>query len=702
MVKFNRLLRTMFDRDLANTIWSPELVEAAISGPQVPMAKFQGMDPLVANAFGNVQESLGYELPVTSTLRSEAHNTNVGGADKSRHMSKYGGDAIDVSLAGLPYNERVRVAEEAAKHGFTGLGGYDTSMHMDTRGVPAIWGPTYKKESAPDWLRTGVNMMEERVPASIMEAPPPMASNQPTNSLMEVDPRVDQQWSTEPFNVASELAKLNEEEGSFANQRWAGALMALSKGLGQMAAGQPVDVSQAIRWTANRRAEYDKQLKANREKVILGATLSRMDGGRPYAEALMAGAPLEQVMEMYRVDTQHRNNVSLEELRQDFQSKEAEVRREFEADQAGLDRGFRSEQADLDRELDRSRIDISREELGLKQLEFEYEKAQDEDDAVAASRTGAALRDAALARASQIPGPAGESLVETLQGIDVLDDDAMKNMVNIMDDMQGDSTLVQDYNAYVADEVNSGRSPMSMFDWDIARRRATVQQPQNLVDLERAKSRMTRANTYLDNKMATYDKLRSRKAEYEQMAALIAQGTSTGAIQAAIAPAARIATSLGILPENWAKLTEDQEKFEALQNSLYASYSSDMKGAITDYEGRILASGGPQLGKSEAANLFLINFNNQVIERSGAEAAYLERATIYGDKTPLEAQREWDAKVKRGDPDAYPAFVDADNWTDKNLIDKAQTMQVGDIIYIGGKFKPITAEALEMLRNGDL
>jgi len=55
-------------------------------------------------------------MSITSAYRCRTHNTNVGGASASRHLV---GDAVDISIAGVSWQELVR---EAKKIGFTGIG----------------------------------------------------------------------------------------------------------------------------------------------------------------------------------------------------------------------------------------------------------------------------------------------------------------------------------------------------------------------------------------------------------------------------------------------------------------------------------------------------------------------------------------------------------------------------------------------------
>ena len=76
---------------------------------------------------------IGQPLVVTSGYRDPIHNARVGGAPLSRHKE---GDAFDIRLANL---NRFELADAAAEVGFTGMGKYQTFLHVDTRPGFALW-----------------------------------------------------------------------------------------------------------------------------------------------------------------------------------------------------------------------------------------------------------------------------------------------------------------------------------------------------------------------------------------------------------------------------------------------------------------------------------------------------------------------------------------------------------------------------------
>ena len=97
---------------------------------------------------------IGKPLIITSGYRDPIHNAMVGGAPLSRHKA---GDAFDIRLAdpdgsasrriqypviplpGSGHVNRFELADAAAEVGFTGMGKYQTFLHVDTRPGYALW-----------------------------------------------------------------------------------------------------------------------------------------------------------------------------------------------------------------------------------------------------------------------------------------------------------------------------------------------------------------------------------------------------------------------------------------------------------------------------------------------------------------------------------------------------------------------------------
>lgn len=112
-------------------------------------AKLEGVNSQVISTWEQVQGDFGRALPVVSGHRDEATNAAAGGAKKSQHIK---GTALDIDVSGLSKDERVKLIQLASAHGFTGIGIYKNSIHVDMReGGPVTWGSSFGKESVPAW-----------------------------------------------------------------------------------------------------------------------------------------------------------------------------------------------------------------------------------------------------------------------------------------------------------------------------------------------------------------------------------------------------------------------------------------------------------------------------------------------------------------------------------------------------------------------
>jgi hypothetical protein len=112
-----------------------------------PSADRGGMSEAALSAWGRLTDAYGQPLTVTSAYRDPKRNEQVGGANNSQHMH---GNAYDVDVSHLSYEDRIALADQAWAAGFRGIGFYDNSMHFDVAD-PRAWGPSYSSDSIPDW-----------------------------------------------------------------------------------------------------------------------------------------------------------------------------------------------------------------------------------------------------------------------------------------------------------------------------------------------------------------------------------------------------------------------------------------------------------------------------------------------------------------------------------------------------------------------
>jgi hypothetical protein len=112
-----------------------------------------GMSEAAAAAYGKLTDAWGQPLSVVSGYRDPAKNQDVGGAKGSQHIH---GNAYDIDTSDYSYEDRLRLADEAWKAGFRGVGFYDNNMHFDV-GPARAWGPSYHSDSIPDWARDWAN-----------------------------------------------------------------------------------------------------------------------------------------------------------------------------------------------------------------------------------------------------------------------------------------------------------------------------------------------------------------------------------------------------------------------------------------------------------------------------------------------------------------------------------------------------------------
>lgn len=104
--------------------------------PKEISCKGDGLIVIDENALDKLQAmrlELGIPLVINSAYRSEAYNKSVGGAPKSQHLQ---GRAFDIRITDALSREEIKY--HAKEAGFTGIGDYNTFVHVDT-GPTRYW-----------------------------------------------------------------------------------------------------------------------------------------------------------------------------------------------------------------------------------------------------------------------------------------------------------------------------------------------------------------------------------------------------------------------------------------------------------------------------------------------------------------------------------------------------------------------------------
>ncbi|SMP57148.1 YcbK family protein [Anoxynatronum buryatiense] len=91
------------------------------------------LHPQLLEKLQQLRNKLKRPVIITSGYRNPAHNARVGGSPTSQHLL---GTAADLQVTGVSIHQ---LALEARQVGFTGIGIYDTFVHVDVRATPASW-----------------------------------------------------------------------------------------------------------------------------------------------------------------------------------------------------------------------------------------------------------------------------------------------------------------------------------------------------------------------------------------------------------------------------------------------------------------------------------------------------------------------------------------------------------------------------------
>lgn len=149
------VLNARDQRDVADGTLDASEIDTANSRGYQP--DINNIRPELASKVVELQQSFGARLPVVSGFRDAARNARAGGAKHSQHIH---GNAVDIDVSDLGRSERQRLIETARAMGFTGIGVYTNSIHLDLGGKRA-WGPSYHKDSIPQWAMASLGLKGE-------------------------------------------------------------------------------------------------------------------------------------------------------------------------------------------------------------------------------------------------------------------------------------------------------------------------------------------------------------------------------------------------------------------------------------------------------------------------------------------------------------------------------------------------------------
>lgn len=91
------------------------------------------INTVALDALQAFRNKIGKAIIVNSAYRSPEHNKEVGGVDESQHLL----GAFDIRIVG---HNKFYLLKSAFEVGFTGIGLYETWLHLDVRKTPALWG----------------------------------------------------------------------------------------------------------------------------------------------------------------------------------------------------------------------------------------------------------------------------------------------------------------------------------------------------------------------------------------------------------------------------------------------------------------------------------------------------------------------------------------------------------------------------------
>jgi len=237
----------------------------------------KGVNSVVINRFKQVQNAFGASVPIVSGFRDPERNARAGGAKQSEHMH---GNALDLDVSNMSTEDRVRLIQTASSLGFTGIGVYANSIHLDI-GARRAWGASHHSESVPTWARTAIDahMAGKSVPLG-----------QRGGAGFKVDPRfADMDYVTRD-TVAKSAQKDIQTEATAARVQQQAQYKAYDDAIGLgIETGKIVSEDQILSDAVLDDGDITKQLKALRAK-------QKEDGGvSEKIQAILSGSPAAAV-----------------------------------------------------------------------------------------------------------------------------------------------------------------------------------------------------------------------------------------------------------------------------------------------------------------------------------------------------------------------------------------------------------------------
>ena len=119
--KMREMHHTLIDhRDWPFKYFTPE--EIACKGTGLILIDFDAISKL-----DELRDIIKEPFRPNSAYRSAVHNKNIGGSRNSMHLQ---GKAFDIPIKGKMTREKLHIVADHV--GFTGIGDYDTFVHVDT------------------------------------------------------------------------------------------------------------------------------------------------------------------------------------------------------------------------------------------------------------------------------------------------------------------------------------------------------------------------------------------------------------------------------------------------------------------------------------------------------------------------------------------------------------------------------------------